>query len=246
MELDVIGTAANARPESLAGRVVVLVDVMRASSVIATALNNGCQEVIPLLTVEETRERAGSFSPGDCLTGGERGALIIEGFDLGNSPLEYTEDKVKGRSILLTTSNGTRAFLKTGSARQVLVGGFVNASAVVKRLLGIVEACGDEMPGITILCAGTSDCLSLDDYLCAGLLTADIQGANPENFILSDSAVAARELYRAYRGRMMDIIKETAVYRTVVRLGLEADLEYCLRENIIDLAPIREGERIIK
>lgn len=146
----------------LAGKVVVVVDVLRATTTIIHALAAGALEVIPCLEVEDARRTASRFAPGRVVLGGERGGLPIEGFDLGNSPEEYSPRVVADKTVVLTTTNGTRALEICRTARRVLVAGFVNVSAVA-------EAIRDES-AVDILCAGTRGRISRDDVLAAGCL----------------------------------------------------------------------------
>jgi 2-phosphosulfolactate phosphatase len=245
IEIDVYPSASAVTPAETAGKTVVVVDVLRASSVIVTALYSGCREVVPLLTVEETLKRAGELGAENCVTGGERKALKIEGFDLGNSPLEYTPKAVGGKTVLLTTSNGTRALHAGRDARAMIVAGFVNASAAAGFLAESLLP-GQEGGSAAIICAGTCDRLSLDDYCCAGLIIEKLSNRLQRRIRLSDSAVAANEIYRAYRGDLMELMIKTEVYRTIKRHGLEADLEFCLGEDRFDLVPYWNNGRLIK
>src|SRR5262249_5944787 len=121
-------------PADLAGGLAVVIDVLRASTTICHALAAGAKEVIPCLEVEEARERANRYVPGDAVLGGERGGLRIEGFDLGNSPREYTPTTVGGRTVLFTTTNGTRAMRQCTEAARVVIGAFVNLSPVCREV----------------------------------------------------------------------------------------------------------------
>src|SRR3989339_400165 len=144
----------------LAGATVVVIDVLRASTTIIHALNAGAAEIIPCGEVEQARALAADFPREEVVLGGERGGLPIDGFDLGNSPSEYTPDRVAGRTIVFTTTNGTRAMMRCRKAGRVLIGAFVNASAVAEQLVGCER--------ISLLCAGTEGEYSRDDILMAG------------------------------------------------------------------------------
>ena len=235
VEVDVFPSASAVRPEEVAGKAVLVIDVLRASSVIVTALHNGCREVVPLLTVEETVEKARELTPAACVTGGERKAIKIEGFDLGNSPLEYTAQAVDGKTVLLTTSNGTKALHAARTARVLIVGGFVNASAAAGYLAESLSL-GGEDGSAAIICAGTNDRLSLDDYCCAGSLLKSfiiISGQNKADRFGGGGKRALPGLPED----LMELIIKTEVYRTVKRLGLEEDLEFCLKEDLFNLVP---------
>jgi 2-phosphosulfolactate phosphatase len=148
-------------PEHLRGGVAVVIDVLRASTTIVHALAAGCKAVIPVLEVEEARHLAKAEQNGKVLLGGERGGLAPEGFDLGNSPLEYQPPRCQGAKLVLTTTNGTRAIHAALQADRILLAGFVNFSAVCERLL-------KETRSIHLLCAGTDGEVTLEDTLLAG------------------------------------------------------------------------------
>src|SRR5207248_508469 len=150
-------------PGRLAGGLAVVIDVLRATTTIVHALAAGCTAVRPCAEVEEARELAGEMRVGRALLGGERGGLPLPGFDLGNSPQEYTAKLCHGNTLVLTTSNGTRALLRAIEAERVLVAGFVNYSAVCEQLRH------DPRP-IHIVCAGTEGEVALEDALLAGAL----------------------------------------------------------------------------
>lgn len=150
-------------PGSLAGGLAVVIDVLRASTTIIHALAAGCTAVRPCLEVEEARTLAGTMRAGRVLLGGEREGRPLAGFDLGNSPREYTAKRCRGCTLVLTTSNGTRAILRAAEAERCLIAGFVNYSAVCE-LLRV-----DARP-VHILCAGTEGAVALEDTILAGAL----------------------------------------------------------------------------
>src|SRR5262245_9964536 len=148
---------------ALAGGVAVVIDVLRASTTIVHALAAGCRAVRPCLEVEEARQLAGGMRVGRVLLGGERGGAPLPGFDMGNSPREYTAPVCRGTTLVLTTTNGTRALLRAAEAARVLVAAFVNYSAVCEQLR-------QEARPLHIVCAGTAGSVSLEDTLLAGAL----------------------------------------------------------------------------
>ena len=176
-------------PEQLAGATVVVIDVLRASTTVVHALEAGAREVIPCLEVDDARAAAAKLPPAEVVLGGERHGLPIEGFDLGNSPSEYTPQKVEGRTVLFTTTNGTLAMWRCHQAQRVLLGAFVNASAVCRQLLG--------KPQIHLLCAGTEGQFSRDDVLMAGLVVQRLTQADGMTYELNAQAVTARENWRS-------------------------------------------------
>ena len=132
MQIDVIPYASAIRPDLVKNRTVVVIDVLRASSVMITALANGAKAFIPVRTVEEAQQTATAYSPDKIILAGERDTKLIDGFHLGNSPLDYTPEKVKNKVIILTTSNGTKALNQLEGAKKVLIGGFINLEAFIK------------------------------------------------------------------------------------------------------------------
>jgi 2-phosphosulfolactate phosphatase len=171
----------------LAGATVVVIDVLRATTTITYALAAGAREVVPCLEIEDARQVARRFQGGEVLLGGERGGVKIEGFDLGNSPEEYSPEAVRGRSIAFTTTNGTRAMLRCRQAKRVLVGAIVNLSAVANAMVR------DE--NIHLVCAGTEGEVSFEDTLVAGWL-AHRRWVAEEDLQLNDSAHLANRVFR--------------------------------------------------
>src|SRR5262249_5230106 len=148
-------------PERLAGGVAVVIDVLRATTTMIHALAAGCDAILPCATVEEARCRADHLPAGKVLLGGERDGLPLPGFDIGNSPREYTAARCKGTTLVLTTSNGTRALLHAAGADRVLVAAFTNFSAVCEQLRA-------ERRPVHIVCAGDAGGVALEDVLLAG------------------------------------------------------------------------------
>ena len=174
-------------PARVAGGAAVVIDVLRASTTIAYALEAGAAKVLPCQEVDEARLAASRFPPGQCLLGGERHGLAIEGFDLGNSPSEYTPERVGGKTVIFTTTNGTRAMRHALPARRILIAGFVNVSAVVRELIGEEQ--------IHIVCAGTEGEFSRDDVLLAGMIVERLTRQGGMNYQQNAQAITAREVW---------------------------------------------------
>src|SRR3712207_4750383 len=134
MKIDVIISANDIKEEKVKGKTVIIIDILRATSVIVTALNNGCNEVIPVLEVEDAMKIV-KDNRKKYILGGERNALKIEGFDFSNSPLDYTKDVVKDKTLVMTTTNGTRAIHGAMSAKNILIGAMINARSVANKVL---------------------------------------------------------------------------------------------------------------
>jgi len=185
-ELHVHGLPTDVEPEEMVGQVVVVIDVLRASTTIIHALEASAREVLPCIEVNEARQAAAQLGP-DVLLGGERKGLPIEGFDLSNSPDDYTPDRVAGRTVVFTTTNGTRAMDRCRLAGRVLIGAFVNAEAVCLELAGYDR--------IHLLCAGTRGRVGDDDLLLAGLLVERLVRRGDTTYNLSPQAQAARDAW---------------------------------------------------
>jgi len=173
-------------PQDLAGRAVVVIDVLRASTTITTALAHGAAAVIPCLEVAEARRLAAKIEH-PCLLGGERGGQPINGFDLGNSPAEYTAERVGGKLIVFTTTNGTKALMRCVGAARILIGSFVNLTAICDALA--------REPQIDLLCAGTHGAVTREDALAAGAIVERLLGRVPD-IQLNDQARIALDAWR--------------------------------------------------
>lgn len=229
MRVDLALTPRGLSPETLAGRTAVVIDVVRTSTTIVTALVHGARGVIPAGSVRAAREQARGLPAGTILLGGERGGERIPGFDLGNSPLEFTPERVRGRTIVLTTSNGTRAILTAAGARAAAVLGFVNLAAVQRWVL---EQGGD----LQIICAGKSGDLSLEDTVCGGLLIRRLREAGA-GLVPTDPARAAELLADHFGQEIGRVLEESEWARALTDAGHGTDLPLCVRLDAFDVAP---------
>lgn len=235
MKIDIIISADDIIENKIKDKIVVVIDMFRATSVIITALNNGCREVIPFLTIEETLNAAKKFNRGNYVLGGERKATKIEGFDLSNSPLEYTEAFVKNKTVLMTTTNGTRTLAKVTSARKVLIAAMINAKAAAESLFKINEE-------VVIVNAGTNGNFSMDDFICSGYIINELLNYN-ENVELSDIAKTANIIYEENKD-IITYVKKATHYEVMKSLELDKDIEYCTRKSIIDIVPEYKDKKI--
>lgn len=226
-------------PGALRGGVAVVMDVLRATTVMVHALAAGCEAIIPCLEIDEARRAAACLPAGMALLGGERQGLPIEGFDLGNSPGSYTPEVCRGKTLVMTTTNGTRAILACLEAERVLIGAFTNVFALADGLLG-------EHP-IHVVCAGTDGFVSLEDTLCAGALAANLiaQDWTAGN----DEAILAQDVWQGVCRQVNqgepfpELLARGRGGRRVHALGLDADIQAAAQ---IDPAGVRsERNRII-
>jgi 2-phosphosulfolactate phosphatase len=219
----------------LSDRVVVVMDILRATSVIVHALSQEASEIIPLATVEEAFQMARAFPRGFVLLGGERNSKEIPGFDLGNSPREYAAERVKGKKLILTTTNGTRAFHAVSSGKEVLAGSFLNIGAVAKR-------CVESRRDVFIFPSGDEGNFSLEDSLCGGMLVDLITKQEKGQIFLNDASYAAQILYQRFKDNLLEAFHLSHHGKELINRGFEEDLAYCAQIDVTPLIPIfREG-----
>ncbi len=220
----------------LAGRTAVVFDVLRASTTAATALAAGAECLVPFADIDEMRAfRAGlpHEQAARCLMAGERGGLAAPGFDLGNSPEEFTPEAVGGKIVLFSTTNGIEALSRVTEADPIYFGALVNLGALVE-LLTVESRRQDEE--LALVCAGTELSASLEDMLAAGLLLERL-GAGGEDWEFDDGAQAVLSVAARWKGREREAMTLAFGGRNVSRLGLEADIEFAARADSIDVVP---------
>lgn len=229
MKLDVVISADNIKEEYLENKIVVVIDMLRATSVIITALSNKAKEVFPILTVEEAFvKKEELLNLGLCpMLGGERKAMKIEGFDFSNSPLEYANEKVQGKTIILSTTNGTRAINLSLRAEEILIGAIINAKAVAEELKKINK-------DVVFINAGTNGEFSMDDFICSGYMISLL--CESDNHDLSDIAKTAKYIYES-NTNLIDYIKDARHFSVLNSLNLMDDLKYCCKKDIISIVP---------
>lgn len=230
-------------PDELAGGVVVVIDVLRASTVITQALAAGARAVIPALEVDEARRIAAGLPSGEVLLGGEREGLPIAGFDLGNSPREYTPETVGGRTVVFTTTNGTRAMNRCRAAARVLIGAFVNLSAVCE----IIKCSGSTpLPPIHLLCAGTRGRITREDVLFAGaVIDRLLINGTVDETAQNDQARIARAAWREATGgesrvsveRLAAELRKTQGGRNLKAIHLERDIDDVAQLDSLRVVP---------
>ncbi|MGE3405480.1 MAG: 2-phosphosulfolactate phosphatase [Pirellulales bacterium] len=225
-------------PAQLAGGTVVVIDVLRATTTITQALVSGCREVIPCLEVDEARRRAAELPAGQAVLGGERGGLPIAGFDFGNSPRDYTPANVGGKTVVFTTTNGTKAMQSCLQADKVVLGSFLNFRAVSQSLLASGQ--------VHLLCAGTGGRVTREDVLLAGAL-AQALSRESHRLELNDEALLARSAWReiaaekhladssAMSAMLAVELRHTQGGRNLTGLGLQHDVDDVAQFDTIGL-----------
>ncbi len=230
-------SAAEAQGQEMAGATAVVIDVIRATSTMVEALANGAKAIYPTVSTEEAIRLANTLGREDTLLCGERKGLKIEGFDLGNSPREYESGIVEGKRLVMSTTNGTRAFLAAQSAEHALAGSFLNLRAVVDRLVR------GEVDETVLVCAGKEDRFALDDALCAGLILDGLLQSGTHEAALDDASRVALALARQFE-LTSEFLEGTAAGGALVDVGLEADLPVCAHRDRHPLVP-EMNERMI-
>jgi 2-phosphosulfolactate phosphatase len=230
MRVDVILTPGEITAAELADRTVVVIDILRASSCIVQALGAGAKSIYPVGSIEEALRLANTFGRDEVLLCGERKCVRIDGFDLGNSPREFTPERVAGKTLVMSTTNGTNAMAQTGQAARVFIGSLLNAGTLVEEL-----AHTEASP--VFLCAGRERHFALEDATCAGVLALRLMDARPGDWTLNDGARAAIALAREF-GADEGLFHLTAGGRSIVEVGLVEDLAFCARVDTHEILPV--------
>jgi len=232
--LDVAWLPAELPGSPVAAGPTLVIDVLRATTSVATALASGAARVIPAASVAEARALAAGLE--DALLCGEREGVPPEGFDLGNSPGSYTPNRVSGRTLVFTTTNGTRAMTAAAGSRPLALACFRNAEAAARRVARALET-DPGGSGTVIVCAGRRGRVSMDDAWCAGHLVDRMARIRPD-LSLTDGARAARELAGALGAPTARGLAETSGGGGLVALGLGGDLDDCARLDDLDVVPV--------
>jgi 2-phosphosulfolactate phosphatase len=211
-------------------RSVVVVDILRATSCMTTAMAHGIKSIIPVASLEEGR----ALKSEHVFTAGERDGKKVDGFDLGNSPFEYMQPYLKGKSIGFTTTNGTQAIVKSLGAREIVIGSFLNLSAVVEYLR-------TGQNNVLVICAGWKGKFNLEDTLFAGALVEHLGVAVEAE---CDAPLAAQVLYNEARQDMVRFLGNSSHVKRLARLGIHKDIEFCLTPDTYNVIPILKNGAI--
>lgn len=243
MRVDVYFTPGELANAELPARVVVI-DVLRATSTIVEALSNGARAIFPVATADDAVRIAQNIGRDSVLLCGERKGLPIEGFDLGNAPGEFSAERVADKALVMTTTNGTRAFLSVAErqggsgedgAFAILAASFLNLSAVTAEL-----AEGDG--AAALVCAGREGRFALEDAVCAGSLIEALDGAG-KTVMLNDAAEASLRLARGKRS-VQQVLEATAAGRRLSEIGRAEDLAFCSRRDLRAVVPRLRDRKI--
>ena len=213
--------------------VVVVTDILRASSAIVTAFMNGVERIIPVGTLEEALK----YKEKGFMVAAERDGIVRDFADFGNSPYNFTPDRVRGNQIVYSTTNGTNAIQLASSGRQVLIGAYLNISILADHIRK------QEMD-LLILCAGWKNKFNLEDTLFAGALAEKVLDDHRFDTIC-DATLGALDLYQAARGDMMGYIEKVAQRHRLKKNNLDDVIEYCHQSDLTDLIPVLEDKYLV-
>jgi 2-phosphosulfolactate phosphatase len=229
MKINVLFSPLFADELYFTGRTVVVIDVLRATSVIAAALSNGAKEIIPVGTVEFAVKVSGGMFGGQTLLGGERNTKKIEGFALGNSPLEYTPEVVNNKSIVFFTTNGSKAIVKAKFSANLFTCSFLNLPAVANKIAEMDQ-------NIEIVCAGSTNNFALEDSVCAGRLVAELAKLK-EDAVLTETASAALSLNKSFGKTINKMLAQTEHGKLLLENGFDDDIKFCSKYGIMEAVP---------
>jgi len=212
--------------------IVVVIDILRATSSIVYGIDNGAQAIIPVAQVEECL----GYADKGYLLAAERNGEVVEGYDFGNSPFSYTAEKVAGKTIVLTTTNGTKALhLARKRASQVVIGSFLNLEALCNWLK-------TQDKDVLLLCAGWKDQFNLEDTIFAGAVVNQLRKGFTH---YDDASVAAEDLYMLAKDDLRAYIHKSSHSHRMVALHIEEDVKFCLQTNICQAIPVLEGDQLV-
>jgi 2-phosphosulfolactate phosphatase len=240
MRLDVAFSPLALSPTDVQGRTVFVIDILRATTTMCAALHHGAKALIPVVSTEEALRLAQTIGSTDVLLAGEKNCVRIPGFALGNSPLEMTEGAVRGKTIIVTTTNGTKALLATQGAHAVYPVAASNLSLAGERAREAIERKRD----VLILCAGRESAFGLDDAYCAGRLAVAALGTNRPRKGLNDAAIASLDLVRRYGDNWTRPLRYSGAGRELVRLGFAGDVADAGRLDAYPVLPHFHERRV--
>lgn len=240
MRVDVRFTPAALNPGEVQGRTVFVIDILRATTTMCAALSHGAKAIIPVASTEEALRLAQTIGSADVLLAGEQNCAKIPGFQLGNSPLEMTESTVRGKTIIVSTSNGTSALLACQGAGAVYPAAAVNLTAAAERAREALET--DRR--FLVVCAGRGGAFSLDDAYCAGRLVAAALGPRKPRRGLNDAAIACLDLVRRYGAAWERPLARCRAGRELIKLGFRDDLQDASRMDAYPVLPHFHERRV--
>ncbi|HEY9016642.1 MAG TPA: 2-phosphosulfolactate phosphatase [Gemmatimonadales bacterium] len=240
MRIDAVFTPAGLAPADVQGRSVFVIDILRATTTMCAALSHGARAIIPVGSTEEALRLAQTIGSDDVLLAGEKDCERIPGFQLGNSPLEMGDSTVRGKTLIVTTSNGTKALLACQGAAAVYPSAAVNLTASVEKAQEVLRTEGN----ILLVCAGRQGAFGLDDAYCAGRLIVAILGDRKRRRGLNDAALACLDLVRRYGDNWERPLSYSRAGRELIRRGFGDDLRDASRMDAYPVLPHFHERRV--
>lgn len=240
MKLDVVFTPAGLTSAEVQGRTVFVIDILRATTAMCAAVSHGAKAIIPVASTEEALRLAQTIGSGDLLLAGEKNCVRIPGFNLGNSPLEMSETAVRGRTLIVTTTNGTKALLACLGAAAVYPAAAVNLGPAADRAREALERERD----LLVVCAGRDGSFSLDDAYCAGRLVAAAVGSRKPRRWMNDAAIAALDLVWRYGDDWLRPLTRSRAGQELIRLGFRDDVADAGRVDAYPVLPHYHERRV--
>ena len=216
---------------TIKGRIVVVIDIFRATSSICYGFENGATEIIPVASVDECR----SYEGQGYLLAAERNGEVVEGFDFGNSPFSYTKEKVENKKVVLTTTNGTHAVQQALEAEKIVIGSFLNLEALCNWL-------STQNEDVLLLCSGWKNKFNLEDTLFAG---AVVNILKKEFTHCCDAAIAAEDMYLLAKNNLREYLYKSSHSQRLKELNIEDDIQFCLKQNICKVIPVLKDGKLV-
>lgn len=231
-KIEVCLTPALLNLYNIENSIVVVIDILRATSSITYGIENGAEAIIPVANVEDCLNYSGK----GYLIAAERNGEVVEGYDFGNSPFSYTKEKVNGKTIVLTTTNGTKAMhMARETAYQVVVGSFLNLTSLCNWLQV-------QNKDVLLLCAGWKDKFNLEDTLFAGAVVNVLR----KDFVhFDDACVVAEDMYLLAKDNLRGYLKKSSHNHRLEQLNIEEDVKFCLQLDICQAIPVLEGDNLV-
>lgn len=215
--------------------IVVAIDVLRATTAITAGIYNGLNSIIPVSTVDDAQR----YKDQGFIVAAERGGEIVEGFDFGNSPYAFLNEDLKGKDVVLTTTNGTKAInIAKNDGKEVFIGALSNLDVLSEHLINLNQ-------NVLLLCSGWKDKFNLEDTICAGAIADRLIETNKFESI-EDSSIAAKYIYQSAKDNMFGYLKSSSHRRRLKRLNLNEDIKFCLTPNSTPIIPYLKDDKIVK
>ncbi|MGK9117409.1 2-phosphosulfolactate phosphatase [Olivibacter jilunii] len=230
-EINVCLSPALIHLHDMRNSIVVVIDIFRATTSMCYGLANGAEGIIPVAEVST----CAIYKDHGYLLAAERNGEVVDGFDFGNSPFSYVSEKINGRTIVLTTTNGTKAIHLSREAKNVVIGSFLNLTALCNWLRRQDDP-------VLLVCAGWKDNFNLEDTVFAGAVINKLKDSHQKG---DDAAIAAENLYLAAANDLADFLAQSAHSKRLQHLGIQKDIDFCLQVDLLNTIPVLKGDRLV-